>query len=267
MFGKLLAAAAGATLLLSSPAQAVVFGILGPGTSGAQNAVTNAGHSSVVLSDLSSSDLAGIDVLWLLNADNIEQPNVFVDNVAEVDDFVFGGGVFLYHDRQVMDASTTVPGGASISFVRDFSDDANIQVVQPASLVANGPGGIIDDSVLDGGSSSNHGYFDAVTLPTGAAGVLSRASGTEFVDGVYAHGLGMVYYSTIPLDHYLTSSAGTFPPGSFFRNQYATNVAACTGDLASGGDCGLVFSTVREPSLIALAGAGMVGLGLVRRRR
>lgn len=121
-----------------------------------------------------------------------------------------GGGVLSFHDRTVADGgpSTTLtaadylPGAGAVTFVRDFTDDADIQVLL-SNTVTSGPGGVIDNTSLDGGTSSSHGYATRASLPAGAAAVLSRGNPTEIVDFYYGVGSGWVYYSTMPLDYYL----------------------------------------------------------------
>lgn len=167
---------------------------------GTAAAITAAGHTPVELSGLSAGDIAGLNVVWILNSDNGGYSTEVTNNVAVLEAFVAGGGVLSFHDRFVDGAGTVLPGAGGVNFVRDFSDDQNINVINNTTLVTNGPGGVIDDTTLDGGDSSSHGFAALASLPAGAIGVLSRTDPAEVVDFFYPFGGGYVYYSTMPLD-------------------------------------------------------------------
>ena len=91
----------------------------------------------------------------------------------------------------------------------------------------DGPFGTIDDTSLDGGTSSSHGFVQASTL-IGTTNILQRnGNADEIVALSYGLGGGFVYYSTIPLDFYLSGSGGIF---TNMRN-YAANVVAYGNDI------------------------------------
>jgi hypothetical protein len=71
---------------------------------------------------------------------------------------------------------------------------------------------------------SNHGFVLAATLPTGAVAILSAGPNTTHVAAFsYALGRGDVYYSTIPLDFYL-SGFGPFQVAKNFQTIYTPNM-------------------------------------------
>ena len=240
-------------------ANALSFGYYLSGTTGSPaGAITAAGHTPTQLTGLSAADLAGIDVLWILNGDN-GNPNATVlnpANQAAIAAFVNGGGVLSFHDRAVTNAATYLPGAGGITFTRELASDIDVLV---SNTVTNGPAGVIGNTTLDGGNFSNHGFAVAGSLPGGGVGVLSTDLASELVDFYYAFGLGFVYYSTIPLDFYL-SGAGNNPPRDAVVNIYAVNEAAFQAQLARG-------IAVPEPGVLLLLGVATIAAGVARRGR
>lgn len=254
---KLLTALAAAVgVLATSAAQSAVIGYyLSDANGDPAAAIATAGHTAQQLNGLAAGDLAGIDVLWILNGSNSSPDANVTGNTATITDFITAGGVLSFHDRAVTNAETFVPGAAGVTFVRNFDDDANIDVLTN-NTVTNGPGGVIDNSTLDGGTSSSHGYATLGSLPAGAVAVFSRTDPSEIVDFYFPLGAGWVYYSTIPLDFYL---GGSGPPGvqANMVNIYAVNEAAFQAELAGQG--------VPEPGSLLLISLGL-GLLALRRR-
>jgi large repetitive protein len=112
--------------------------------------------------------------------------------------------------------------GTPGTIVRDFSDPANIDILDNTTLVTNGPGGIITNTSLDGGNFSSHGWILASSAPAGARGILSTGDPTHWVLYSYPFGQGTVIYSPIPLDFYLGGFGGIFTN----MQNYAANVVA-----------------------------------------
>lgn len=181
--------------------------------------IVAAGHTPVLLTDLTAADLAGVAVIDVQNPDNGAFGGEYLSRLAEIDAAVAGGKVLLIHDRFVDQAETILPGGAGFNIIRDFADDANIDVQDNTTLVTNGPGGIVDNSTLDGGNSSSHGFAFENSLPVGSLNILSTGDPTHAVTFAYKHGGGTVIYSSIPLDFYLASANN-------FSTIYAPNVKA-----------------------------------------
>lgn len=198
----------------------------GQGVSSQVDPIVTAGHTPVQIFDLTPEELSNIDVLLAQNPNNNGYSSEYPANLANIEAAVTNGLVLVVHDRRVIDAETILPGGANFQIDRDLS--AAIDVLQPESLVADGPGGRVTDSTLDGGDSSNHGHAIQGSLPVEAELLLSAGNPAEIVDFSYPHGSGFVYYSTIPLDAYL---AGTTPAA--FRIIYAPNVVAYAASLST----------------------------------
>ena len=118
-----------------------------------------------------------------------------------------------------MTSAVTVLPGSPGSFVRLLSNDT--QVIDNTTLVTDGPGGLIDDTTLDLGEFSSHGYVLGDTTPAGSVGILSKPDPNQWVTYSYPFGEGTVIYSSIPLDYYLDGTGS-----AAFRDIYAPNIVA-----------------------------------------
>lgn len=183
--------------------------------------ITTAGLQAVNVGDLRTADLSQFDVLFFQNPDNGGFSTIFTSNLSKIQQFISNGGVFILHDRNVSSAASVLPGSPG-TIVRDFSDGANIDIVDNTTLVTNGPGGIITNTSLDGGFYSSHGWILASSAPAGARGILSQTNPAHLVLYSYPFGSGTVIYSTIPLDFYLGGSGGIYTN----MQNYAANVVA-----------------------------------------
>ncbi|HET6933977.1 MAG TPA: Ig-like domain-containing protein [Candidatus Angelobacter sp.] len=185
--------------------------------------ITTAGLQAVNVGDLNTADLTQFDVLFFQNPDNGGFSSTFINNLQKIRDFISAGGVFILHDRNVSSAASVLPGTPG-TIVRDFTDGANIDIVDNTTLVTNGPGGIITNTSLDGGNFSSHGWILASSAPAGARGILSQTNPAHWVLYSYPFGQGTVIYSTIPLDFYLAGFGGATINQNM--QNYAANVVA-----------------------------------------
>lgn len=242
--------------LASTASAASIHYLIGAGSADPTAPITAAGHTPVGLTDLTAADLLGISVLWITNRSNSTPPIDVTNNVGALADWVFSGGVLSYHDRYVdgsLDMADLLPGAAGVAFNRDLTNSEDIDVTAPAHPVVAG----LNDTSLDGGNRSSHGFVALPSLPAGGVAVLNRGGAPdEIVDFYYPYGDGWVYYSTIPLDFYL-AGAGNNPPRGDIVNIYAVNEAEFQAELA-----GL---SVPEPGVLALL--GMAAISALRRRR
>jgi subtilisin family serine protease len=201
------------------------YDMIGQGKASQEPPILTAGGTPVLLEDLTPADLAGLDVLFVQNASNYSFGTEYLSRLSSIQSAVENGMNLIIHDRRVDDAETILPGGANFEIIRDFYDDRNIDILDDTTLVTNGPGGVLNDDSLDGGSSSSHGFSVAGSLPEDAAMILSRTDPEEIVTMCYEFGAGSVTYSTIPLDFYLAGN-GYDPVRSNMAQVYAPNVVA-----------------------------------------
>ena len=188
------------------------------GKSGQADAILAAGFEAVNVGDLNTADLSLFEILFVQNPSNYGYASTYTNNLNKLFEFVEEGGILIFHDRAVSSADSVLPGSPG-SFIKLGSVD--IQVKDHTTVVTNGPGGLIDDTTLDFGNNSSHGYVWGDMTPSGAVGILSKADPNQWVTFSYPFMEGAVVYSSIPLDYYLAGNGN-----SAFRDIYAPNVVA-----------------------------------------
>lgn len=170
--------------------------------------ITIGGHTAVDIHDLSSLELAGLDVLVVQNPSNGGYGAEYLAALPAIQAAVSAGLILIIHDRATgnADANTILPGGGAMTFVRE--EAADIEVLNDLHPFANGPGGAVTDLSLDGGNSSYHGYANIASLPVGAEVLLTTPDASHAVTFQYGFGAGRVFYSSIPIDFYLPGGGG-----------------------------------------------------------
>jgi uncharacterized repeat protein (TIGR01451 family) len=236
------------TVTLSNPTNAVpgsavgtgtivndeTLGILGfytdnsTGLTGWAGPISRAGFIPVQIMDISSFDLTTVDMLLINESDNSIISSALLARLPQIQAWVNTGGKVVIHDRSTGNLSPNplLLGYSSTTCSRLTTSD--LDVIPPGTnLVVNGPFGVINNTTLDGGSSSAHGYISQGLLPAGASSILSiGANATQVTTFSYPLGAGLVYYSSIPLDCYLVGggcgSGGAFATN--IQNIYSPNV-------------------------------------------
>lgn len=185
--------------------------------------ITFIGETAVNVGDIGAADLAGFDILFVQNPSSgvPTGPYVVQENLDRVTEFVTGGGVLVFHDRHVDTAAGYLPGEPGM-LQQDFgATRTEFELVETHSFVANGPGGIIDDTNLESPNSLTFGYVEADSVPFGSRGYLSRNDASAWTTYSYPVGEGHVIYSSIPLDFYLLNGNP-----EIMRSVYAPNILA-----------------------------------------
>lgn len=199
------------------------------GVNSQQAAIITASQTPVQLNDLSAAELDTVDIILVQNPDNGVFGNEYLQRLPEITAAVAAGKVLVMHDRWVAGSAADVPGMAGVALTRDLG--TNIDLVSQAAGVVQGPGGTLSGTTLDGGNYSYHGWATIASLPPGAVPQLQTAVPSQIVAFSYRYGQGAVYYSSIPLDYYLSGGTG-------FATVYAPNVIAYAAALSCTGlDC------------------------------
>lgn len=210
----------------------------GAGQAWAITPITAAGQTPVYLSDLTSTDLQGLDVLFVTNCDNFSYGKEYLKRLPDIDQAVRDGLVLIIHDRKVAGVSAILPGGAGIKSVRGAGRD--VEVRDDTTPLTHGPGGVITNTTLDGARNTEHGYLKLASLPAGTRSIISRPDPSQSVVTTYEYGMGSVIYSSVPLDYY----AGILPVCMRFNepqfsscqtiaNVYGPNAVAFAVELAN----------------------------------
>ncbi len=191
--------------------------------------IEDAGHNAVKMTTLSETELTSVDILWAINPSNSSHGNEFKNAIDRIKERVDEGMILVIHDRQVGNAENILFGEEPADIVRKFTNSRAIDVVDENTVVGEGPGGLLTDSSIDGGNSSNHGYTKKETLPEDSLALLSTSDGDEIVDFAYRYGQGAVIYSSIPLDFYLGGYMANF------KDIYAPNILHFAASLVTDG--------------------------------
>lgn len=220
--------------------------------------VAQAGFVPLRITNIATFALTNLDILIIDEGNNTTVSRALAGRLAEIATWVSGGGKLVIHDRSAGSFSTNafLLGTSGITTVRLTTPD--LDVIPPgANLIVLGPHGPISDSTLDGGNSSAHGYVPLAQLPSGAEPILAGGGLTNVACFSYPLGAGLIYYSTIPLDCYLSGgSCEDSRIAAAVRSIYAPNVLAYMASYSSGS--GLPPRIVNQPANQTMVTDGMV---------
>jgi|GEM_PF-1292574 len=201
-----------------------------PTATGLQAPILNAGFTPLLIGNIATQDFSGLRLLLINEANNSAVSAALSSRLADIEAWVRTGGRLIIHDRSAGNLSLNpfLLGTPGLGTVRQTTE--NLDLVVPATtLVTAGPFGILNDTSLDGGSWSAHGYQPAVALPAGARAILSTAS-NQVACFSYPLGAGFIYYSTIPLDVYIGGGSAL---ASTLTSIYTPNVISYVHELYS----------------------------------
>jgi hypothetical protein len=177
-------------------------------------AIAAAGHTPVHVSTIDAASLAGLDGLVLCQT----------GRNAALDAAVANGMALIAHDQNHT-LGNWLPGTAGFTGIDSAHDNVDFPAGSP---VLSGPGGLLDNTTLDHGSSSIHGAINLASIPASAQVLAYGDDPNRVVTLTYAYGAGRVVYSTIPLGCYLQgggcSSYWGLATVSQGMQRYAANV-------------------------------------------
>ena len=163
------------------------------------NDITRAGHTAVQLNDLSAARLAGIDILYLWNADTnfwgtassykADVTNA-VNNGLQV--VAFDSAANSRNDAPLPNILTGTAAPGNLNDVTITADGIN--------AFGTGLGGTVTQTSLDNRNSTIHGFTDISDLPAGATSLMHVAGNPNQVVGFnYTFGAGQVSYFSMPM--------------------------------------------------------------------
>ena len=194
--------------------------------------IAAAGFTPVLLNNVAAADLAGLHVLFVQNSSPNAYGAEYLASKAAVQDAVNTGLVLIIHDRFVGPSPAMtrniLPLPTGVMPVTTRVNSQNNSVTDPATLIANGPGGVVTELNLDNGMDSNMGFVNLTTLTVGGrVGLIHTGNANNSVTFSYPFGQGFVIYSSIPLDMFLKNmGTATQAVKDAFRNIYTPNVLA-----------------------------------------
>ena len=182
--------------------------------------IENTGHTATNLTNVRTSDLSNIDILYAHNGSNGNYASEWLTGTGQANSssasssssaiwtWVNDGGILLIQDRHVTNANAMLLGeSATITRMSSsgLNDDTDFRTELNDTLLYNGAAGTLTNNTLDGGDHTDHGYI--TNLGTGEVGIGHRGSGNPTPNGesynnafAYKYGSGLVYYDTYPMD-------------------------------------------------------------------
>ena len=182
--------------------------------------IENTGHTATNLTNVQTSDLSNIDILYAHNGDNSTYAAEWLAGTGQQNtssasssgssiwSWVNDGGILLVQDRYVTGANNMLQGeSATITRMSSsgLNDDTDFRTELNDTLLYNGAAGTLTNNTLDGGDHTDHGHI--TNLGTGEVGIGHRGSNNATPNGesynnafAYKYGSGLVYYDTYPMD-------------------------------------------------------------------
>ena len=182
--------------------------------------IENTGHTATNLTNVRTSDLSNIDILYAHNGSNSSYSSEWFTGTGQSSDsaasssssaiwsWVNDGGILLVQDRHVTNANAMLLGESATITKKlgsGLNDDTDFRTELNDTLLYNGAAGTLTNNTLDGGDHTDHGHI--TNLGTGEVGIGHRGSNNATPNGesynnafAYKYGSGLVYYDTYPMD-------------------------------------------------------------------
>jgi hypothetical protein len=179
-----------------------------PTKTGLAGPILTAGFTPHYIGNIATQDFSGLRLLLINEVENFTISSALSGRLLDIEAWVRAGGRLIVHDRSAgnIPANPFLLGTPGTGMTRLLAN--NLDVVDPATtLVTAGPFGVLDNTLLDGGNSSAHGYLPTVALPPAARAILQTGP-NQVASFAYPLGAGFIYYSSIPLDYYLPGAGG-----------------------------------------------------------
>jgi uncharacterized repeat protein (TIGR01451 family) len=179
-----------------------------PTKTGLAGPILTAGFTPHYIGNIATQDFSGLRLLLINEISNGSISPALAGRLPEIEAWVRAGGRLIVHDRSAgnIPANPFLLGTPGTGTVRLNTN--NLDLVEPATtLVTAGPFGVLNNTLLDGGNDSAHGYLPTVALPPAARAILQTGP-NQVASFAYPLGAGFIYYSAIPLDYYLPGGGG-----------------------------------------------------------
>lgn len=174
-----------------------------PTQTGLSGPIAVAGFTPLYIGNIATQDFSGLRLLLINEFSNGGISPALAGRLPDIEAWIRAGGRLIIHDRSTgnLNPNPFLLGTSGFGAVRQTTN--NLDLIEPATtLVTAGPFGALNNTSLDGGSSSAHGYIPTAALPADARAILSSAT-DQVACLAYPLGAGFIYYSSIPLDCYL----------------------------------------------------------------
>ncbi|MGZ5569316.1 MAG: immunoglobulin domain-containing protein, partial [Limisphaerales bacterium] len=225
------------------------------GDTGPQGPITHVGLIALQITNISTFSLNSIGILFI-DESSVGISSALQGRLAEIQTWTSNGGKLIVHDRGPAAVSPNpFLLGTGITPAAYFS--TNLDLISPTNnLVVAGPYGTINNTNLDGGNYSAHGYVLASQLPANATAFISIGGApSNVVCFSYSLGQGMVYYSDIPLDCYLganTCSGNVI--AATLQNIYTPNVLAYVASFSVCSNCPPTINSQPTNQVVLIGG-------------
>jgi uncharacterized repeat protein (TIGR01451 family) len=179
-----------------------------PTKTGLSGPILTAGFTPHYIGNIATQDFSGLRLLLINEVSNGTISPALAGRLPDIEAWVRAGGRLIVHDRSAgnIPANPFLLGTPGTGTVRLNTN--NLDLVEPATtLVTAGPFGVLNNTLLDGGNDSAHGYLPTVALPPAARAILQTGP-NQVASFAYPLGAGFIYYSAIPLDYYLPGGGG-----------------------------------------------------------